>query len=293
MPSNSPGWLVTPRDVEMLRALDYAPLTARQLEKLSITWESPFGSTRLVRERLQRLGEAKLVSVHRYAILDRGQPENYYLLTRRGYRLLHGPDSQPPTKGYFSPVGLARQPHQRAVSDFIVHTACGAHRSGIRFTGFYRENTIRLTAAGQSIYPDASFALVTRDDKVFRFFAEIDNGTERVRSQKDADSIERKIRTYDAVQDQSPEQRFRVLFISGRNSQERLDHILEAAAEVVRNPNRTLFYGATLVSYLTTAFAVTSPAFIDHRGHRQSLVPDIRADSLLAPPVLIPRTVPC
>ncbi len=259
----SPGWLVTPRDVELLRALDYAPLTARQLEKLSMTWEAPFRSTRLVRERLQRMGEAKLVSVHRYAILDRGQPENYYLLSRRGYRLLHGPDSQPPTKGYFSPAGLARQPHQRAVSDFVVHTACGAHRSGIRFTGFYRENTIRLAADGQSIYPDASFALVTRDDKVFRFFVEIDNDTERIRSQKDADSIERKIRTYDAVQDQSPERR-------GSCSSPR------------RIPQRD-----------STTFSVTSPLFVDHRGDRQSLVPDIRAGSLLAPAALMPRTAPC
>ena len=110
----------------MLQALDYAPLTARQVEKISMTWETPFNATRLVRERLQRLSEAKLVTTHRYAILDRGQPENYYLLSRRGYQLLHGPDSQPPTKGYFSPAGLGRQPHQRAISDFVVHTACGA-----------------------------------------------------------------------------------------------------------------------------------------------------------------------
>src|SRR5262245_5096578 len=151
MTSTSPGWLVTPRDIEMLRALDYAPLTARQLQKLSETWETPFKVARLVRERFQRLAEAKLVTVHRYAIVERGQPENYYLLTRHGYRLLYGPDAQPPTKGYFAPAALARQAHQRAVSEFIVHTMCCAHRSGIRFTGFYRENSIRLSAGGDSV----------------------------------------------------------------------------------------------------------------------------------------------
>ncbi len=293
MTSVSPGWHITPRDIELLRALDYAPLTARQLEKLSATWEAPFSGVRLVRERMQRLGEAKLVTSHRYAILNPGQPENYYLLSRRGYQLIHGPDSKPPTKGYFSAVALARQPHQRAVSDFVVHTACGAHHSGVRFTGFYRENTIRLMADGQSVYPDASFALVKRDEKVLRFFAEIDNGTERVRSQKEADSIEQKIRTYDAVQDQCPDERFRVLFISAQNSQERLNHILEAANDIVRNRNRTLFYGVTLTNYLTTTFSVTSPVFVDHRGERQSLVPDIKADSLLAPRLLLPKAVPC
>ncbi len=277
----------------MLRALDYAPLTARQIEKLSMTWATPFNATRLVRERLQRLSEAKLLTTHRYAILDRGQPENYYVLSRRGYQLLHGPDSQPPTKGYFSPAGLGRQPHQRAVSDFVVHTACGAFRSGAHFTDFYRENTIRLTADGLTLFPDASFTLVTRDGKSLRFFAEIDNGTERIRSQKDADSIERKIRIYDAVQDQDPRDRFRVLFISGQNSRGRLDHILKTAMSVARNPSRTLFYGITLMEYLTTTFSVTSPVFTDHRGGRQSLVPDIGVEALLAPRTLQPATVPC
>lgn len=280
MTSVSPGRLVTLRDLEMLRALDYAPLTARQLEKLSETWEEPFSSARLARERMQRLGEAKLVTFDRYAILDRGQPEHYYLLTRSGYQLLHGPDSQPPTKGYFSAAALARQPHQRAISDFIVQTICCAHRSGVRFTGFYRENSVRLTAGNKSVYPDASFALVTGDQTVLRFFVELDNSTERVRSQKETDSIERKIRTYDAVQDRSPDERFRVLFISAQNSQERLDHILEAAADITSNRERTLFYGVTLAGYLATSFSVTSPIFLDHRGDRQSLVPDIKMEPL-------------
>jgi hypothetical protein len=279
----APGWLITPRDIEMLRALDYAPLTARQLEKLSATWDEPFSSARLARERMQRLGEAKLVTAGRYAILDRGQPENYYLLTRGGYQFLHGPDSQPPTKGYFSPAALARQPHQRAVSDFIVHTICSAHRSGVHFTGFYRENTIRLTANGESVYPDAAFALIVDDDKAFRFFVEVDNSTERVRSAKQTDSIERKIRIYDAVQDQSPDERFRLVFVSAQNSQERLTHILEAADSVMRIRERTLCYGVTLASYLASSLAVTSPIFLDHRGDRQSLVPDINIRSLDAP----------
>ena len=281
------------RDIEMLRALDYAPLTARQVLKLSETWESQFKSARLVRERYQRLAEAKLVTAHRYAILERGQPENYYLLTRSGYQVLHGPDAKPPTKGFFAPAALARQLHQRAVSDFIVHTICCAHRSRVSFTGFYRENAIRLTAGGESVYPDASFTLVTRDQKVLRFFAEIDNNTERVRSQKEAESIERKIRTYDAVQDQNPEIRFRVLFVSARGSLERLDHILEAANGAMRNCSRTLFYGVTLASYMASNVSVTSPLFTDHRGDRHSLVPDIQADSLLPPSALLPSAAAC
>jgi hypothetical protein len=46
----------------MLAALDYAPFTARQPEKLSATWAGAFPSDRMVRERLQRMAEANLLS---------------------------------------------------------------------------------------------------------------------------------------------------------------------------------------------------------------------------------------
>jgi hypothetical protein len=286
------GWQITARDLEMLAALDYAPFTARQLHKLSSTWRMSFGTPRLVRERLLRMNQAKLVTAHCYAILRPGHPEHYYLLTRQGYQLVHGPDSDPPTKGYFSPVALGRQPHQQALSDFIVHTACGADRAGVGFTSVYRENALRLDAAGQSLFPDCSFLLTQNDDQ-FRFFVEIDNSTERVQSQKATDSIERKIRTYCAYQDLNSATRFRVLFISAQNSRERLRHILDTARQIIRDPNRTLFYGITLAEYVATQLPVTSPRFLDHRGQCQSLIPEVRVASLLSPAVLLASRVPC
>jgi hypothetical protein len=86
-----------------------------------------------------------------------------------------------------------------------------------------------------------------------------------VRSNKDTDSIERKIRIYDAYQDRNPGDRFRVLFISASNSRERITHILQTAARVMQNPNRTLFYGITLLEYLASSIPVTAPLFVDHR----------------------------
>lgn len=266
----------------MLAALDYGPLTGRQLEKLSDAWAEPFPSGRMARERLQRMAEAKLVKPYNYAVVRSIKPENYYVLTRRGYQLVHGPDSEPPTKEYCSPIALVRQFHQQALSDFIVHTAIGAHRSGIQLTGFRRENTIRLDAGGRSVYPDSSF-LLTNKDEHFRFYAELDTGSERIRSDKDTDSIERKLRTYDAFQTLQSGARFRVLFVCVQSSRDRMLHILETAARVISDPNRTLFYGITLTDYLTTLYPVTSPRFLDHRGGQHSLIPDVKAASLLSP----------
>ena len=282
MSSASRGWQITPRDLEMLAALDYGPLTGRQLEKLSDAWAEPFPSGRMARERLQRMAEAKLVKPYNYAVVRSIKPENYYVLTRRGYQLVHGPDSEPPTKEYCSPIALVRQFHQQALSDFIVHTAIGAHRSGIQLTGFRRENTIRLDAGGRSVYPDSSF-LLTNKDEHFRFYAELDTGSERIRSDKDTDSIERKLRTYDAFQTLQSGARFRVLFVCVQSSRDRMLHILETAARVISDPNRTLFYGITLTDYLTTLYPVTSPRFLDHRGGQHSLIPDVMAASLLSP----------
>jgi protein involved in plasmid replication-relaxation len=287
MSSETRGWQIKPRDLAMLAALDYGPLTGRQLEKLSGTWAEPFPSDRMARERLQRMAEAKLVRPYNYAVVRSIKPENYYVPTRRGYQLVHGPDSEPPTKGYCSPIALVRQFHQQALSDFVVHTVLGAHRSYVQLTGFRRENSIRLDAAGRTVYPDSSFLLTNRNEH-FRFFVELDTGSERMRSDKDTDSIERKLRTYDAFQALKPGARFRVLFVCVQSSRDRMLHILETAARVISDANRTLFYGITLTDYLTTLYPVTSPRFLDHRGGQHSLVPDVKASSLLAPAVLRP-----
>src|SRR4051794_37648789 len=153
MASTAPLRLLTPRDLEILTALDYAPLTARQLLKLSCTFAQPFPNERRVRDRLQALGSAGRVRRWQYATAGRGAP-NYYTLSPLGYRLLHGVGAIPPTKRAFSPVGIAQQHHTQSLADFIVHTTVSAHRAGVRFTGFYRENTLRLKVGDECLYPD-------------------------------------------------------------------------------------------------------------------------------------------
>ena len=159
-------------------------------------------------------------------------PRTIICLTREGYRLLHGPDAVPPRKRLFSPIGLSRHVHQRAISDFIVHTIRGAHLSGLEFLGYQPENAVRLDAGGETIYPDAAF-VIKRGEEQFRFYLEMDCGTERIESEKtDTDSIERKLRTYDAFLNSTPGVRFRVIFVSAHNSLKRLQHILAIADRV-------------------------------------------------------------
>src|SRR3954454_16363145 len=143
MASTAPLRLLTQRDLEILTALDHCPLTARQLLKLSRTFSQPFPTERRVRDRLQALVDAGRVRLWQYATADRGAP-NYYTLSPLGYRLLHGEGAIPPTKRAFSPVGIAQQHHTQSLADFVVHTAVAAQRAGVHFTGFYRENTLRL-----------------------------------------------------------------------------------------------------------------------------------------------------
>jgi len=282
---------VTQRDREILTALDYTPLTTRQLKYLSTTWSLPFSSLRKARERLQELAQIGLVRTDRYAALAPGQPENYYRLTLSGFRLLRGPDELPPTKSYCSPIGISRQAHTKALADFLVHTIVSAHQSGLTLSGYYRENTLRLAAGAESVYPDAAFVLVTPDRTHYRFFVEIDFGTERLRSSISDATWERKVRVYDRVQDEHGQSRFRVLVISANNSHTRLDNMLSTAASQQRNSNRTLFLAATLVGFAATRLAVTAEVFRDHRGHRQSLVPQGLFDTQAAAAPLLQAAV--
>ena len=50
--------LLTPRDLDVLQALDYSPLTARQLLRLGETFACPFTTDRKLRARLHLLVES-------------------------------------------------------------------------------------------------------------------------------------------------------------------------------------------------------------------------------------------
>jgi len=121
------------------------------------------------------------------------------------------------------------------------------------------------------IFPDCAFEILTPEPAQFNFVVELDNGTERVRSQKDIESWQRKIRLYEEVQIRTFPHRFRVLIVTTR-SRDRLLHILEAAATLIQNPHRSLFYGVHLADYLQEPDAVCQPCFLNHRGLSTALV---------------------
>lgn len=262
--------LLTGRDLEMLTALDRTVLTAGQMCMLSRTFDHSFGSERMARERLAALCAAGWVQAARYATVGNGAGHNYYQLTRTGYRILYGEQAEPPTKRYFAPISLARQRHTRCLADFIVHTLVAAHTAGVTFTDFYRENTLRLTVGNDCLYPDCAFQLVLPDGRTFNYLVEIDNHTEQIRSTKDADSWQRKVRLYDDLQS-ATKNRFRVLVVTTRSGS-RLKTILALAAATSRNPQRSLLLGVPLATYLAQPAAIQSPLFLDHHWRTVSLV---------------------
>jgi hypothetical protein len=275
--------LVTPRDEEVLTALERVPRTAEQLVKLSVTFNHAFGSTRTVRERLQALGDAGWVRSSRYATTNGGAAPKYYFLSPRGYQLLHGEAASPPKRACL-PLPITRHRHTHALAEFVTHLAFAAHKSGIAIENFFRENTLRLVVDAESLFPDSAFELVFATGRRLNFLVEIDCATERVWSPQDTDSWQRKIRLYDRLQDQNAPARFRVLVIATRGVQ-RLTHILTAAKTLARNPHRALFYGITLGQFLATPDAVTAPCFRDHALRPVSLQasPTLSKDSSSRP----------
>lgn len=260
---------ITARDIFLLRALDWGPKTARQLLKLSTTWSEPFIALRTIRQRLQYLSEARLLKTYRYAGIGLSGQEQYYVATRTAYRLLFGPDETPPTNGYAAPVGLARQPHTRALSDFLIHTIVAAHRHGLAVEGVCRENYLKLEGAGDSIRPDSALEIVLTSGLRLRYFIELDCGTETIHSDTARVSIAKKLRVYDAVRDTGP--RFHVLFVC--TSRARMQHILASVPVVQKNLERKLFLATTLYDYLGSGAPLSAPVMADHRFEPQSLIP--------------------
>jgi hypothetical protein len=265
-----PRRLLTGRDIELLTALDRTVLSAGQLLAISRTFTHPFGSERMARERLAALVQAGWLQAARYATVGAGAGQNYYQLSRTGYRILYGESAEPPTKRYFAPISLARQHHTRSLADFIVHTIVAAHAVGITFTDFYRENTLRLQVGNDCLYPDCAFQLVLPDGRTFNYLVEVDNHTEQIRSTKDADSWQKKVRLYDDLQSTSPN-RFRVLVVTTRSGL-RLKTILALAAATATNAHRSLLLGVPLAAYLAEPAALQASVFVDHHLRAVSLV---------------------
>ncbi len=265
-----PRRILTGRDLEVFQALDRTPLAAEQLLKLSRTFQHPFGSERMVRERLAALCSAGWAQAGRYATIGNGAGQNYYQLTRTGYRILYGETSVPPTKRYFAPISLPRQYHTRCLADFIVHTIVAAHGAVAAFTDFYRENTLRLEVGAECLYPDCAFQLILPDGRAFNYLVEIDNHTEQIRSTKEADSWQRKARLYDDLQSSAPN-RFRVLVVTTRSGP-RLKTILTLAAAHSSNLQRSVLIGTPLAMYLAESTPLSAPIFLDHHLHSISLL---------------------
>jgi hypothetical protein len=142
---------------------------------------------------------------------------------------------------------------------------------GCRVANLHRENTLKIQAGDDVLYPDAAYQIITPNGQSFNFFVELDRSTERIRSTKDADSWERKLRAYDRWQQQS-KSRARVLIVMV-NDGERLAHVLDIAARIAANPERSLFYGVALAAYSAESKPLTSRCFRDHRGRSISLIP--------------------
>jgi len=263
----------------MLSALDRCPLTVQQMFKVSETFtEHRFTSARSVQDRFHKLRLAGWVRRWTYATASRGGAPDYYRLTLLGYRLLHGPTAQPPTKRSFHEVGIAHQHHAYSLAEFVVHTTVSACHQNIQVKNFHPENALRLTVGQEVLFPDCAFEFHCPDGRRFNFFVELDNGTERVQSAKDTDSWQRKVRLYEQFQDQIQPHRFRVLVLTTR-SPDRLQHILAVASAHARNPRRSLLYAAHLDDYLRQADTIKNPCFRDHRGFRVALISTPAASS--------------
>lgn len=265
---------LTERDLELLGAIDLHPLTAEQLLKLSSTFREPFTQLRLLQRRLKRLSDAGFVRSWPFATTTGASP-HYFKLTRMGLKTLCDEGAPLPGRRHFEAIAFGHHHHTRCLGDFLVQMLVHAHAQRVTVGNVTRENEVRLEADGFTLFPDCTFHVSLPSGQAFRYMVELDNGTERVRSAIDTESIERKIRGYDAYQarfDALDPLRPVVLFITTRSS-ERTRHILDAARQTMANPNRTVFLAADLRTFLSAADPLSASCLTDNRGRKRGLLP--------------------
>lgn len=280
----------------LLQFLSRTPATAALILKAGVTFNGyPFTGERRVRERLQALAKAKLVSRFPLALTGGGLA-SYYKLTPEGYRIVRGPEAELPHKGFFGALAPSRLMHSLELAEAIVHSLVAAHAHHMKLSNFHRENELVLEIGHHRTSPDCHMQFTT-SGKTFNILFEIDRSTESLDSAA-VNSIRNKILAYEAYQDwawqgwkqageRGPRPYFRVAFLTA--SVERAYHILALARDCAGNKDRRLCYAATLDSFLAEAGALSVPLFLDHDGNWQTLVnihssaPFIRAPVRLAP----------
>lgn len=270
------GTALTARDIEILTSLDRIPLTARQLSVVSESFRQPFSDEALVRRRLGRLKQVGFVQSFSYSLVSEGRAPKYWKLTRAGYRVLYGSDIALPGTRYFTAVSVGNHVHTYSLASLVAHLVAMAARNSIEMDQYARENSFKLEVGQSSVYPDGAFRLVQQNqpERPFSFVVELDNGSERVRSLQDIESIQRKVQTYDHHQSQyrrDDPARYLVLFITTR-SERRLEHVLSMCSSLIRNPDRTLFLGATL-NDLLAADPFIEPVFKSNNRLKRTLIP--------------------
>jgi hypothetical protein len=265
--------LVTDRDLEILATLERFPLTALQLLKLSRTFALPFTEERRVRERLQVLAVAGRVRRWRYAIAGPGAPA-YFTLSPTGWALLHGVKADAASKRAFAELGVARQFHSFALAEFLVHFFVAAHAAGHEVLDFEREHACRLQVGTETLCPDAGFRLRLKSGRLFRYFVELDNSTERVRSLSVPDTWQRKLRLYERFAATTGE-RFRLLIVTTK-SKERLEHLLAFAGAQAANKQRSLACGTFLPEFLAALEPLCERCFLDQQLAAAALLPPLK-----------------
>ncbi len=259
----------TDRDRDIAAALSRTPLTAAGLLQYSQTFRQPFTNDRLLRRRLQRLRDAGWVRCWPYASTSPASA-NYYKLTPAGYRMFNGPAAPLPRRSFFNPVSMALQQHTQHLANFIVATTVAAHRAHVSLADFYGENTLKLSLDGENARPDCAFRLETQDQSSFNYLIELDNSNEPVFSNKQRDSLARKVRFYDRYQDATPA-RMRVLFLF-TGSETRMNRFLGVVRQITEHRDRRLILASSLSDYLV-ADQLSATVFSDRFGQRHSLIP--------------------
>lgn len=273
------GVILSKRDLALLAVLEMTPLTVAQIRKVSIALEGePFRDERRVRERMQALGDAGLVTNFPAGVAGGGLM-HYYRLTVAGFRLLHPDQIEAPPRTLVSEIAPSRVRHAFATAEIIVHTLVATHAARIRVAKFHGDGKLTLAAGEYRQQPDCHFQFESQG-KFFNVLFEVDNATEPLDSLREQ-SLRTKLLGYECYQDsvlqgwraqESREMRpaFRVVVLT--KGAERARHILWLAQACARNPDRRLCYAATQDGFLAEPLAVTAPIFNDHHGDWQSLV---------------------
>ncbi len=269
--SNKPRIDSGTRKKQILKALAVTPLTARQLEILSVTFKDPFTGEEFIRRVLGRMRDRGEVLEFKFP-----NGKKYWRPSRLGYKEIYGPDKPTPKKkSFYRPIATINEHHSRRLAELLVKLQVSAFFNDYEVLEIFGDRQIELALEnGRTKFPDGAIKLKIKSKgrkNYYNLKLELDCGSEWGYTSEAEDSLNKVIQFYLDHEAQSDES-YKMIMLFDEPTV-RLQHFMKRVETLNPHPDRRVIKAGLLDKVLLSVDPFQEALILDWDLQATSIVP--------------------